>query len=91
MKTKIVERRTILKGGAAAFGMLGSGASASMVTSMEQARAIRLRHHFRIKSKARFSVFVKPFRPTSITSTSKRSSDRFSLRVFMKANVRCCR
>jgi hypothetical protein len=29
METKIVERRTVLKGGAAAFGMLGSGASAS--------------------------------------------------------------
>src|SRR3984885_10560565 len=39
METKIVERRTVLKGGAAAFGMLGSGASASMVTSIEQASA----------------------------------------------------
>jgi hypothetical protein len=39
MEPKIVERRTVLKGGAAAFGMLGSGASASMVTTMEQAHA----------------------------------------------------
>ena len=39
METKIVERRTVLKGGAAAFGMLGSGASASMVTSIELAQA----------------------------------------------------
>src|SRR3984957_20902166 len=39
METKIVERRTVLKGGAAAFGMLGSGASASMVTTIEQAHA----------------------------------------------------
>src|SRR5580692_4334375 len=39
MEPKIVERRTVLKGGAAAFGMLGSSASASMVTSIEQAHA----------------------------------------------------
>jgi len=39
MKQKTVERRTILKGGAAAIGMLGSGASASMVASVEQASA----------------------------------------------------
>src|ERR1700739_1397848 len=39
MKPKIVERRTVLKAGAAAFGMLGSGASASMVTRVEQAHA----------------------------------------------------
>ena len=31
MERKIVERRTVLKGGAAAVGMLGSGASTAMV------------------------------------------------------------
>ena len=39
MERKIVERRTVLKGGAAAVGMLGSGASASMVAGVEQASA----------------------------------------------------
>ena len=39
MERKIVERRTVLKGGAAAVGMLGSGASASMVAGVEQAFA----------------------------------------------------
>jgi hypothetical protein len=39
MAQKIVERRTVLKGGAAAVGMLGSGASASMLASVEQASA----------------------------------------------------
>ncbi len=39
MERKIVERRTVLKGGAAAVGMLGSGASASMVVGVEQASA----------------------------------------------------
>ena len=39
MEQKIVERRTVLKGGAAAIGMLGSGASASMVAGVEQASA----------------------------------------------------
>ena len=39
MAQKIVERRTILKGGAAAVGMLGSGASASMLVGLEQASA----------------------------------------------------
>jgi hypothetical protein len=38
METKIVERRTVLKSGAAAFGMLGS-ASTSMVAGIEQASA----------------------------------------------------
>lgn len=39
MAQKIVERRTVLKGGAAAVGMLGSGASASVLASVEQASA----------------------------------------------------
>ena len=39
MERKIVERRTVLKGGAAAVGMLGGGASASMVAGVEQASA----------------------------------------------------
>ena len=39
MERKIVERRTVLKGGAAAVGMLGSGAPASMVAGVEQAFA----------------------------------------------------
>src|SRR5271170_8082810 len=39
MEPKIVERRTVLKGGAAAVGMLGSGASASMVAGVKQASA----------------------------------------------------
>ena len=39
MERKIVERRTVLKGGAAAVGMLGSGASASMVAGVPQASA----------------------------------------------------
>jgi hypothetical protein len=39
MTRKIVERRTVLKGGAAAVGMLGSGASASMLAGVEQASA----------------------------------------------------
>ena len=39
MERKIVERRTVLKGGAAAVGMLGSGVSASMVAGVQQASA----------------------------------------------------
>jgi hypothetical protein len=39
MERKIVERRTVLKGGAAAVGMLGSGASASIVAGVQQASA----------------------------------------------------
>ena len=38
MERKIMERRTILKGGAAAIGMLG-GASTTVVTGVEQASA----------------------------------------------------
>ena len=39
MEPKTVERRTVLKGGAAAVGMLGSGASASLVAGVQQAAA----------------------------------------------------
>jgi hypothetical protein len=39
MERKTVERRTVLKGSAAAVGMLGSGASASMVAGVQQASA----------------------------------------------------
>jgi hypothetical protein len=39
MERTIVERRTVLKGGVAAAGMFGSGASASMVAGVKQASA----------------------------------------------------
>jgi hypothetical protein len=78
MKQKIVERRTVLKGGAAAIGMLGSGASASMVAGVEQASADTTLSSVPDQILTAFSVFGKPFQPTSITSTSRRSSDRFS-------------
>ena len=39
MERKKVERRAVLKGGAAAVGMLGTGASASMVAGLKQASA----------------------------------------------------
>ena len=39
MESKKVERRTVLKGSAAAVGMLGSGASASLVAGAQQVSA----------------------------------------------------
>src|SRR5262249_36271608 len=39
MEKKILERGTVLRGGGAAVGMLGSGASAAMVAGVEQASA----------------------------------------------------
>jgi len=39
MERKMVERRTVLKGSAAAVGMLGIGASGSMVAGVKQASA----------------------------------------------------
>ena len=39
MEQKIMKRRTILKGGAAAVGLLGTGASTAVVTSVERASA----------------------------------------------------
>jgi len=39
MERKILERRSVLKGGVAAVGMLGSGASTAMVSGVEQASA----------------------------------------------------
>jgi hypothetical protein len=45
MERKIVERRTVLKGGAAAVGMLGSGASASMVAGVDTVRYLEMPVH----------------------------------------------
>ena len=39
MERKTLERRTVLKGGAAAVGMFGSGASTAMVAGLEPAAA----------------------------------------------------
>jgi hypothetical protein len=39
MTQKTIERRTVLKGGAVAVGLLGSAGSASMLASVEQASA----------------------------------------------------
>ena len=39
MEKKMVERRTVLKGGVAAVGMLGSAASIATVAGIEQASA----------------------------------------------------
>jgi hypothetical protein len=39
MESKMVQRRTVLKGSAAAVGMLGSGASASLLAGVQQAAA----------------------------------------------------
>jgi hypothetical protein len=39
MEQKIMERRTVLKGGVAALGMLGGGASSAVVAGAEQASA----------------------------------------------------
>jgi hypothetical protein len=39
VEQKIMERRTVLKGGVAAVGMLGGGASSAMVAGVEQASA----------------------------------------------------
>jgi hypothetical protein len=39
MEQKIMERRTVLKGGVAAVGMLGGGASSAVVAGAEQASA----------------------------------------------------
>ena len=39
MERKTLERRTVLKGGAAAFGMIGSGASAATIAAARPAAA----------------------------------------------------
>ncbi len=39
MERKDLERRTVLKAGAAAFGMMGSGASTAMIGGVQQANA----------------------------------------------------
>jgi anaerobic selenocysteine-containing dehydrogenase len=39
MERKMIERRTVLKGSAAAAGILGSGASAATVVDVEEASA----------------------------------------------------
>jgi hypothetical protein len=75
MQQKTVERRTVLKGGAAAFGMMGSGVSATIVGGVEHASARAAQSPHRDGHPA---FFTRPFRPISIRITSRRPSCRFS-------------
>jgi len=77
MERKKMERRTVLKGGAAAIGMLG-GASTTVVTGVEQASADAAQPPLRNKSSLRFNAFAKPFRPISIATMSRKPSSHFS-------------
>ena len=78
METKRVERRTVLKAGAAAVGMLGSGASASMVAGVQQASADTPPSSVPDQILAAFQRFRETIQQTLIMSTSRRPSDRFS-------------
>lgn len=49
MERNTVERRAVLKGGAAAVGMIGSGASSAVVAGVEQASADVDHRRFRIR------------------------------------------
>ena len=77
MERKTMERRTILKGGAAAIGMLG-GASTAVVTGAEQASADTAQSPLPDQISLPFNAFAKPFQPISITTTSRKLSYRFS-------------
>ena len=75
MERKTLERRTVLKGGVAAVGMFGSGASTAMMAGLEPASADR---RFRSKSFRRRALSARQFPPISIQTTLRRPSYRFS-------------
>ena len=78
MERKALERRTVLKGGAAAFGMIGSGASAATIAAASRLRAKPRSRRCRNSSSPPSNVFARPFRPISIPTMSSTPSYRFS-------------
>ena len=91
MEQKIMERRTVLKGGVAAVGMLGGGASSAMVAGAEQASGDTTQSSLPDQILTAVKRFRESIQPTSIASTSRRSSYHFSRQASTKGSVKCSR
>ena len=91
MKRKTLERRTVLKGGAAAFGMIGSGASAATIAAARRLRARRHSRRYRSRSSPRLNVFARPFLANFDPDYVENAVIPFFLTSFTKASGRCCR
>ena len=78
MERKALERRTVLKGGAAAFGMIGSAASAATIAAATPAAAKPRNRRCPNSSSPPSNVFARPFPPISIPTMSSTRSYRFS-------------
>ena len=77
MERKVMERRTVLKGGVAAIGMLG-GTATAMVTGVEQASADAAQSPIPDQILAAVQRFRETILPISIATLSRKLSFPFS-------------
>ena len=78
MERKALERRTVLKGGAAAFGLIGSGASAATIASARPAAGEAAQSPLPEQLLTAVERFRATIRPISIPIMSSTRSYRFS-------------
>jgi hypothetical protein len=90
MERRTVERRTVLKGGAAVVGLLG-GASSELSIGDDQALADTPASGLPQQIQAAVERFRATIPPISITIMSKRLSSRFFSRAFTGISDRYCR
>jgi hypothetical protein len=78
MERKALERRTVLKGGAAAFGLIGSGASAATIAAAKPAAGEVAQSPLPEQLLTAVERFRATIRPISSPTMSSTRSFRFS-------------
>ena len=91
MERRILERRSVLKGGMAAAGMLGSGASTATVAGVKQAAADAAQSPLPEQILSAFERFRSTIPANFDRKYVEKAVIPFFLTSFMKANGQCCR
>jgi hypothetical protein len=91
MAQKTVERRTVLKGGVAAVGMVGSAGSASMLASVEQTSADTAQSSLPEQVLTAFQRFRETIPANFDHEYVEKVVRPFFLTSFTKASVPCFR
>jgi hypothetical protein len=91
MKRKIVERRTVLKGGAAAIGLMGGGVASDMATSVDKAFADAPGSQLPRQMQNAIARFRETIPANFDRAYVENAVIPFSSPACTKANSRCCR